>query len=424
MGISRHVVFILLAGVGLLCPAALLGQAGPFSGPGELKLSTNLNSIAAGDRVEVDLSVDLTSVAGRRGNGSPTPAVLGGYVIQVSFDRSHLRFESARGGTREFAQEPTYRMPALANASGNVAIAGVQTSSESPAGKVHVATLTFTALQGGMASVTATADSLSSAFQMPAAGPSGLLASGAQLTMGIQPSSSSVPAKLPATMIPVVGSLAGSGGSFFRTSIQLHNPSKAPVSGRLQFHPRGVSGRDPGASLTYFLAPGQSVEYSDVVAAMGRSGLGTLDVVADTGSLPVTFARLFNDDGDGGTSGMGVDAVRPEDALAKGSRTVLLVPSDLKASRFNVGLRTLSDGATIRITIADRDGRVMTSSSRTYPANFFDQQSGDSLAGLTLSGSESLTIELESGSAIIYGATTDNKTQDPTLQYARLLPVE
>ncbi len=421
---SRYVVFILLAGVGLLCPAALLGQAGPFSGPGELKLSTNLNSITAGDRVEVQVDVDLRSVVGRRGNGTPTPAVLGGYVIQVAFDRSHLRFESARGGAGEFAQEPTYRMPALANASGSVAIAGVQTSSESPAGRVHVATLTFTALQGGTATVTAVADSLSSAFQMPAAGPAGIVASGAELAMGIRAGSNLVPVELPTTIIPVVGSLAGSGGSFFRTSIQLFNGSTRPISGRMLFHPRGVVGRNSGAALHYSLAPGQSVEYIDVVAAMGESGLGTLDVVADSGALPVTFSRLFNDHGDGGTSGMSVDGIRPDDALTKGSRTVLLVPSDLSASRFNVGLRSLSDGATIRIIIADQDGRVLGSISRIYPANFFDQQSAESLAGMTLVGSESLTFELESGSAIVYGAITDNRTQDPTLRYARLLPVE
>lgn len=45
---SRYVVFILLAGLGLLYPAALLGQAGPFSGPGELKLAELAMGIRAG----------------------------------------------------------------------------------------------------------------------------------------------------------------------------------------------------------------------------------------------------------------------------------------------------------------------------------------------------------------------------------------
>lgn len=421
---SKLIAIVFLAGVGLSSPAALLGQAGPFNGAGELKLSTNLNSISAGDRVEVRVDVDLNNVLGRRGNGNTTPAVLGGYVIQVSFDRSHLRFESARGGAGEFAQEPAYRMPALANASGNVAIAGVQTSSESPSGLVHVATLEFTAIASGAASVSAIADSLSSAFQMPAAGPAGISASGAQLAMGILPSSSIIPAQLPTTIIPVVGSLPGSGGSFFRTSIQLYNGSTAPISGRMLFHPRGVSGRNKDAALNYALAPGQSVEYIDVVAAMGESGLGTLDVVADGGALPVTFARLFNDHGDGGTSGMSIDGISPREALSKGSRTVLLVPSDLTSSRFNVGVRTLGEGATIKVTVADRDGRIIATSSRVYPSDFFDQQGANAMAGTALSGSESLTIELEAGSAIVYGAATDIRTQDPTLQYARLLPVE
>jgi len=36
-----------------------------------------------------------------------------------------------------------------------------------------------------------------------------------------------------------------------------------------------------------------------------------------------------------------------------------------------------------------------------------------------LTGGESIAIRINSGSAFIYGATTDNKTYDPSIQFAR-----
>ena len=41
------------------------------------------------------------------------------------------------------------------------------------------------------------------------------------------------------------------------------------------------------------------------------------------------------------------------------------------------------------------------------------------LLGLALTGGESITVRITSGSAFIYGATTDNKTNDPSIQFAR-----
>lgn len=420
----KNILISLLSGAALLFPTLLEAQAGPFNGEAALILSSTRSSISAGEAVDVKVEVDLTGLSGRRGNGATSPAVLGGYVVAISFDNTRLRFESASGGAGEFSPEPTYRMPALANAAGAVAVAGVQTSSDSPTGRIHVATLSFTATRDGLATVTAVAESLSSAFQFPAAGPSAIASSGTSLTFGIAASGGLISAPPPSTIIPVAGSLPGSGGSYFRTSLQLFNGGSMMSSGRVTFYPRGVLSEANAATLDYSLAPGQSVGYDDVVAAMGQTGLGTLDIVADHGPLPAAFARLFNDHGNGGTSGMSVDGVRPIDAQSKGSRTVLLVPPDLDASRFNVGLRTLGEGATVKLTVADRNGDVISRMTREFPANFFDQQSAEAMVGSKLSGSESLTIEIEAGSAIIYGATTDNTTQDPTLHYARLLPVE
>ena len=47
-------------------------------------------------------------------------------------------------------------------------------------------------------------------------------------------------APIDSRILPVVGSTPGVGGSFFRTSVQLHNPTNAPMAGRIVFHQSGA----------------------------------------------------------------------------------------------------------------------------------------------------------------------------------------
>ena len=41
------------------------------------------------------------------------------------------------------------------------------------------------------------------------------------------------------------------------------------------------------------------------------------------------------------------------------------------------------------------------------------------LDGYALTGGETISFDVTSGSAFIYGATTDNTTNDPSVQFAR-----
>ena len=80
------------------------------------------------------------------------------------------------------------------------------------------------------------------------------------------------------------------------------------------------------------------------------------------------------------------------------------------------------DAAPVAMTIrSTRHGPVL---SDILPEG--TAESGDVLAlsatfldGYTLAGGESISFEITSGSAFIYGATTDNTTNDPSVQFAR-----
>ena len=89
----------------------------------------------------------------------------------------------------------------------------------------------------------------------------------------------------------------------------------------------------------------------------------------------------------------------------------------------NIGIRTLLDGVTMTVTVRARDGFMIQSSRRTFPPTYFLQLPlSEFTGGSVLLGDEVVDFDVESGSALIYGAITDNVTQDPSLQIARPLP--
>jgi hypothetical protein len=72
------------------------------------------------------------------------------------------------------------------------------------------------------------------------------------------------------------------------------------------------------------------------------------------------------------------------------------------------------------VTVRSREGVTLDTINRDFPATHFEQtSSANFLLGLVLTGGESIAIRITSGSAFLYGATTDNTTNDPSIQFAR-----
>jgi hypothetical protein len=233
------------------------------------------------------------------------------------------------------------------------------------------------------------------------------------------------PSAEPAAVVPVVGSTPGAiGQAFFRSSVQLHNPGTSAISGRLVYHAQGTSGGPSDPSMLYALEPGETRSIPDLLPAMGLTGLGSLDVVPQ-GSLPapLVITRVFNDAGALGTTGFSEDFLAPGDALGAGARGILVSPPDAALYRYNIGVRTLGAGATLSIAVRNAAGAVTRTLTRTYPAHYFEQRdSGAFLQGAAVAANDTITIQVLSGSAIVYGATIDNRTNDPSMQIARRTP--
>ena len=229
-----------------------------------------------------------------------------------------------------------------------------------------------------------------------------------------------------ARILPAVASTAGAGGSFFRTSVQFFNQYPSAISGRIVFHPAGsaASSDDPGMNLT--IPSGETVSFPDVLEAMGLSGLGTLDIhMPNASSSPLIVARVYNDAGPDGTSGFTQDVISPNEGgllgrvLTAGDSGYLILPHDTDAFRFNIGLRTLSVGGWVQFVVYDAHGDQVADVAKTLAASTFVQQEASSYLGIALPPGGSIRVRPTAGSLICYGATVDEITQDPSIQFAR-----
>lgn len=230
--------------------------------------------------------------------------------------------------------------------------------------------------------------------------------------------------------IPVVGSAAGSNGSNFKTSLQLlfgAPSSSGSITGKLVFHPASTSGTSTDPTITYNVGADQVVTYSDIVATFGRSGLGSVDLITATGATkPVIITRVYNDAGTAGTSGLTEDTIDPADprVINAGFTAFLVTPVDPTKTRFNIGVRTGASGATLTAILRDTNGTILKTVTKTYLPNWFEQvdangASSNSFFGVTAVGpNQSISINVSSGSAIVYGSTTDDITNDPNIQFA------
>lgn len=230
--------------------------------------------------------------------------------------------------------------------------------------------------------------------------------------------------------LAVAGSTAGGFGSNFKTSVQMLNPTNSAITGKLVYHRAGTQASAADHAQPFSFGPGEILSFTDVVASMGDSGLGSIDISTTSGQpLPLVVARIYNDAGTGGTAGFFEDVIPQSPSgpgthvLTAGTRAYLLTPLDITRTRLNIGVRSLSSGATFNAFVEDSAGHVLTGINKVFLPDFFQQVDSTSFFGVPIGSNVKIRIEVSNGSAIIYGATTDNITNDPSVQFATALAV-
>jgi len=154
---------------------------------------------------------------------------------------------------------------------------------------------------------------------------------------------------------------------------------------------------------------------SDVVAQMGMTGSGSIEVFSDQPLL--ASSRTYNA-GEDGTFGLFLDGV-PAQAMANEGDEVWL-PQLLQnpAFRTNIGLFNSGDAEVrVRIFLYDASGNELVSRWRTLePGGWMQlQEPFVRLAGRTDIESGSARVEVASGRGVIaYASVIDNATNDGT----------
>lgn len=217
----------------------------------------------------------------------------------------------------------------------------------------------------------------------------------------------SLPTPAPASIVPVVVSSSGAFTSHFETSLQLSNPHPYTISGVLN-----VIGDPVTKSVPYELTGFQSKTWSNFMAAAGASGPATVDIETAVGPAPVAVARIFDASHGNVSGGAVIGQVTPQDAFVAGERSSLVAAADPSVARTNIGTRTLGAGATLLFTLYRADGSIDATIRRTYPPNRLSQESLDSLFSVPAGPSDTITIDVQAGSAISYAAIVNNTTQE------------
>lgn len=216
-------------------------------------------------------------------------------------------------------------------------------------------------------------------------------------------------------VIPIAGSGAGANGARFKTSLKL-TATLAAERGRVIFHPAGSAARSDDPSIRYVFdeGVGQEMDFDDVVASMGASGVGSLDIVPDEGAsdvLPDIDARLYNET-TAGTFGTAAPALLPFDFLQPPALSIR-VPAADSQFRINVGLRTLTETHGTAL-VYGTNGRLRDFRGLFWPADFTTLTTIDQFIGAPVAPGESVSIFFE-GSAIPFSTRTENRTNDPEL---------
>jgi hypothetical protein len=213
-------------------------------------------------------------------------------------------------------------------------------------------------------------------------------------------------------IVPVVGSTRGANGAVFKTYLKLEGIN---LKGRVYFHPVGQPASDSDPSTPYDLVANRRIEWNDIVADLGQSGIGSLSIVPDEGSpleLPTATVRLYNvaENGIFGTNAemySGIEFLDHPPAFQH-----IEVPADGNF-RVNVGARAILDGTSKAIAIA-ADGSEKKVVERTFRAGEMIFGSPEAVYGVSLLPGESLVVTF-SRAIIPFYTLTDNRTNDPFL---------
>jgi hypothetical protein len=216
-----------------------------------------------------------------------------------------------------------------------------------------------------------------------------------------------------ASPVPLIVPVAVSQGGV-HTSAQLYNPTTVPIT--LSFSSLNVPhSRVPGLSRTpapIVLQPGVSRFIPDIMQFFAWAGTTSIGITADTGT-PVMIFRAYTGGLLGGTVGATIAAVDPTvAALNSGDTATLMAPPTAAGSMMSVAVRTLDGTASLQLTLSDTTGNMKKQVTVPYSRASLILSAAASIFGVPIADGDSISIAVQSGSAIVLGITVDDNSGD------------
>jgi len=215
-------------------------------------------------------------------------------------------------------------------------------------------------------------------------------------------------------VIPIVGKVDGANDAKFGTSVKLI-ATAANMKGNLVLRSIGSAGSEADPAIPYELAnAGDVMELDDVMAAFGRTGLGSIDIIPEGSEIPLALTHVFNTTAKGEVFGTFEQQIVPwnfYDATTE-ARPFLFAPSD--AFRVNIGVRSL-EPATVELTVFDKDKVQLGTKQLNLFADELQFGSAREILGFDLKQGDVVHVAIVSGDAIPFYTFTENTTNDPSL---------
>jgi hypothetical protein len=206
----------------------------------------------------------------------------------------------------------------------------------------------------------------------------------------------------------------GAGGSSWRSTLAVTNPSSQPANLTLTYQFGGIT-----ATRTIILSGDAIREWDDVASSLfGQSGSTSGSIRVESNLPLLVTARTYNATL-GGTFGQYLPGAESTTAIASGQMGVLPQIKKVSGYRTNVGFINLGSSAiTIQTRLFSEDGFPLGNPIATTVAATEWKQINDvfATAGINQCSVGFATVELTSGAGPFwaYASVVDNASGDPT----------
>ena len=172
-------------------------------------------------------------------------------------------------------------------------------------------------------------------------------------------------------ILPIVGKMHGMNGSDYTTALVIAGAGIATPSngfklyqGKIVFRPLGTRASDNDPSVDYALNGDETILYDDIMATLGATGIGTLEVIPKAGlPTPLADAIIDNRLPGGKLTGVRIPALLGRGQLTFGDTVTVGIHSTTE-TRLSVGVRAYGAPGSTRFEHHAANGTLIETADR------------------------------------------------------------